>query len=49
MESNAAVADLEGDAAREFQATTTDLKILAYFARYHAERGKAAVWYNVYL
>jgi hypothetical protein len=46
---SAAAADLEGAAAREFRATTTDLRILAYLARYHAERMKAAVWYNVYL
>ncbi len=46
---NAASADLKGEAAREFQATTTDLKILAHLARYHAARMKAAVWYNVYL
>jgi hypothetical protein len=44
----AAAADLKGAAAREFQATTTDLRILAHLARYHAARMKAAVWYNVY-
>jgi hypothetical protein len=41
--------DLDGKAAREFHATTSDLKILANLARYHAARMKAAVWYNVYL
>jgi hypothetical protein len=41
-------ARLQGAAAREFQTTTTDLKILAYLAQYHAARMKAAVWYNVY-
>ena len=46
---SAAATDLQGTAAREFRATTTDLKILAYLARYHASRMKAAVWYNVYL
>jgi hypothetical protein len=40
---------LDGAAARELCATITDLKILAYLARYHASRMKAAVWYNVYL
>ena len=44
-----ASANLKGEAAREFQATTTDLRILAYLARYHAARMEAAVWYNVYL
>ncbi len=38
------------DAAnREYRATITDLKILAYLAKYHSSRMKAAVWYNVYL
>ncbi|MCH5373845.1 MAG: hypothetical protein JJ992_07705, partial [Planctomycetes bacterium] len=46
---DASVAGLEEAADREFRATTTDLKILAYLARYHASRMKAAVWYNVYL
>ncbi len=46
---NARSPDLDGAAAREFHATMTDLKILAYLARYHAARMKAAVWYNVYL
>ena len=46
---NAAATDLRGTAAREFRATTTDLKILAHLARYHASRMKAAVWYNIYL
>jgi hypothetical protein len=41
--------NLKGPAAREFRVTTTDLKILAYLAEYHASRMKAAVWYNVYL
>ena len=45
----AAAAGLEGTAAREFRVTTTDLKILACLARYHASRMQAAVWYNVYL
>jgi hypothetical protein len=45
----AAVGQLEGAAAREFEASTTDLKILAYLARYHTARMKAAVWYNIYL
>jgi hypothetical protein len=40
---SAAAADLNGETAREFQATTTDLKILAYLARYHAARMKAAI------
>lgn len=34
---------------REFLATTTDLRILAHLAEYHAARMRAAVWYNVYL
>jgi hypothetical protein len=41
--------NLNASAASEFRATTTDLKILAYLAKYHASRMKAAVWYNVYL
>jgi hypothetical protein len=46
---SAAAAGLKGKAACEFRATTTDLKILAHLARYHAARMKAAVWFNVYL
>jgi hypothetical protein len=46
---SAAAADLDGAAAQEFRATATDLRILAFLARYHAARMKAAVWYNVYL
>jgi len=34
---------------REFQATITDLNILASLAQYHGARMPAAVWYNVYL
>jgi hypothetical protein len=45
----AAGKNLEGQAAREFQATSADLRILAYLAKYHASRMVAAVWYNVYL
>jgi hypothetical protein len=37
-----------GQAKREFLTTTTDLKILAHLAQYHAARMQAAVWYNVY-
>ncbi len=33
----------------EFRTTTTDLRILAQLALYHAARMRAAVWYNVYL
>ena len=36
-------------AKREFLTTTTDLRILAHLAQYHAARMQAAVWYNVYL
>ncbi|MBN2130160.1 MAG: hypothetical protein JW741_11720 [Sedimentisphaerales bacterium] len=32
----------------EFTSTTTDLKILAYLARYHSERLRAGVCYNLY-
>ncbi len=46
---NVAAVHLEGAAAREFRATTTDLRILASLARYHAARMKAAVWYHIYL
>lgn len=45
----AGAVELKGDSMREFQATTTDLKILAFLAQYHAARMQAAVWYNVYL
>ena len=33
----------------ELLTTTTDLRILAHLAQYHAARMQAAVWYNVYL
>jgi len=45
----AAATGLKDSAYKEFQATITDLKILAHLARYHAARMRAAVWYNVYL
>ena len=35
--------------SREFDATVTDLKILAQLARFHARRSLAAVRYNLYL
>jgi len=41
--------DLSDKATREYCATVTDLKILAFLAKYHSWRMKAAVWYNVYL
>ncbi|MCD6304430.1 MAG: hypothetical protein J7M21_05655, partial [Planctomycetes bacterium] len=44
----AAGTGLKGNAARELHVTLTDLRILAYLARYHAARMRAAVWYNVY-
>ncbi len=34
---------------RELQTVTTDLRILAHLARYHASRMQASVWYNIYL
>jgi len=43
----ASVQELDEPAAREFRATTTDLRILAHLARYHASRMRAAVWYNI--
>jgi hypothetical protein len=46
---NGSAHSLQDPAALELRATTTDLKILAYLAKYHASRMKAAVWYNVYL
>jgi hypothetical protein len=46
---SASAADLDERSAREFRVATTDLKILAYLARFHAARMKAAVWYNIYL
>ncbi len=49
VEASCAAAELKDDAAREFHATVTDLRILAHLARYHAARMKAAVWFNVYL
>ena len=39
----------KGQAKREFLTTTTDLRILAHLAQYHAARMQAAVWYNLYL
>jgi hypothetical protein len=41
--------NLSDKAAHEYCATVTDLKILAFLAKYHSWRMKAAVWYNVYL
>ncbi|MDP6558428.1 MAG: hypothetical protein QGG71_27435, partial [Pirellulaceae bacterium] len=38
-----------GQAKLELLTTTTDLRILAHLAQYHAARMQAAVWYNVYL
>lgn len=46
---NVAAVNLEGAAAREYRATVTDLRILAFLARYHAARMEAAVWYHIYL
>jgi len=46
---SASATDLDGPRALEFRVTTTDLKILACLARFHAARMKAAVWYNIYL
>ena len=45
----AAGQQLTGSSQAEFLATTTDLRILAHLAEYHAARMQAAVWYNVYL
>ena len=44
----AADAAVHGARSRELESTITDLKILAYLARFHARRSLAAVHYNLF-
>lgn len=44
----AAVANAGPDPGREFEATITDLRMLAHLARFHARRAIAAVHYNLF-
>ena len=44
----AAVANAGPNPGREFEATVTDLRILAHLARFHARRSIAAVHYNLF-
>jgi hypothetical protein len=37
-----------GDKSKEFEATVTDLRVLAQLARFHARRSLAAVFYNLF-